>query len=279
LGHHNICTACSIKSYEGEVVSRKVRYMRKRMGITTGDDGDDGGLEQVFKEILESQQYRDYYTLIPFVMESGHPFSPSPDRVDRSVRDYSDKSSVVASLEILNVGGGYNWDRRTTLQVYFADQFSVDKKGLTKEEMKYFNQRFRTIHRTAEKRSRTSERIDNSGHCTVTKESLLKVLKKQQFRCALSGIPLVFEPNHKWTFSFDRIDNTEGYVDGNIRFVITRLNPPKPWTTTLWTSFLQGVKDNILELLALEGIEYHQESPTKIVPGDILSLDERSYHI
>ena len=50
------------------------------------------------------------------------------------------------------------------------------------------------------------------------------VIKQQGGRCAITGIPFVYETNHKFAPSVDRLDDTKGYVSGNVRMIISPLN-------------------------------------------------------
>lgn len=43
-------------------------------------------------------------------------------------------------------------------------------------------------------------------------------------RCALSGVPLVMSPRRGRTASLDRIDNTKGYVAGNVQWLHKDIN-------------------------------------------------------
>ncbi len=59
---------------------------------------------------------------------------------------------------------------------------------------------------------------------SVTPKYLWKLLEKQNFRCALSGLPIdIFSP-HKTTASPDRIDVKKGYIEGNIQWVHVDVN-------------------------------------------------------
>lgn len=59
---------------------------------------------------------------------------------------------------------------------------------------------------------------------------MLKQLEKQKWKCALTGIPMVLHCDNKtdrshWnTVSADRINPNEGYIEGNVRFVIFQVN-------------------------------------------------------
>jgi hypothetical protein len=54
-----------------------------------------------------------------------------------------------------------------------------------------------------------------------------KLFEKQNRRCALSNIPLIFSSKSAGTASIDRIDNTKGYVEGNIQWVHKDINRMK----------------------------------------------------
>lgn len=59
---------------------------------------------------------------------------------------------------------------------------------------------------------------------------LLKLAKKQDWKCALTGLGLVFERGKgriNYGCSIDRIDNDDGYVKGNIQLVINCVNKGK----------------------------------------------------
>jgi hypothetical protein len=56
--------------------------------------------------------------------------------------------------------------------------------------------------------------------------------------CALSGVELVFCSGHVNMASLDRIDDTDGYVDGNVRLVDIRFNTRAKWTGDKYQSAL-----------------------------------------
>lgn len=56
---------------------------------------------------------------------------------------------------------------------------------------------------------------------------LEKLIVKQKYICALSGIPIEFKPNYKknrQTASLDRIDNKKGYTKENVQWVHKQIN-------------------------------------------------------
>jgi hypothetical protein len=52
----------------------------------------------------------------------------------------------------------------------------------------------------------------------------LSIIKEQNGRCAITGIPLVYKRFHRFAASPDRLDDSKGYVKGNVRFIIAPLN-------------------------------------------------------
>jgi hypothetical protein len=52
----------------------------------------------------------------------------------------------------------------------------------------------------------------------------VSTITRQGGRCSITGIPFVYRMGHKFAPSPDRIDNTRGYVEGNVEFIISPLN-------------------------------------------------------
>lgn len=62
----------------------------------------------------------------------------------------------------------------------------------------------------------------------VTDEYLQKLLESQKFKCALSGYPIEFSyKSIKHSASLDRIDNSKGYIEGNVQWVHKNINVMK----------------------------------------------------
>lgn len=61
---------------------------------------------------------------------------------------------------------------------------------------------------------------------TLTGEYMWKLLEEQNFKCALTGIPIETHKvrSSKITASLDRIDSSKGYIEGNVRWVHKRVN-------------------------------------------------------
>lgn len=83
--------------------------------------------------------------------------------------------------------------------------------------------------------------------CDVTKQELLLLLEQQDFKCALSGLPIIIalggedQMRGKTTASVDRIDPSLGYVKGNIQWVHKDINRIK-WVLNQ-DEFIQICKD------------------------------------
>jgi hypothetical protein len=58
-------------------------------------------------------------------------------------------------------------------------------------------------------------------------ESAWDIYERQQRRCALSGLEIGFKGGYQGTASLDRVDATEGYVDGNVQWVHKDVNRMK----------------------------------------------------
>jgi hypothetical protein len=56
----------------------------------------------------------------------------------------------------------------------------------------------------------------------ITKEEAYRLLEDQQFRCALTGLPLTLRP--KCNASLDRIDSGQGYTPANVQWVHKTIN-------------------------------------------------------
>lgn len=83
---------------------------------------------------------------------------------------------------------------------------------------------------------------------TITPEYIAELYKKQNGRCALSGLPLSFTENGKnlsdsksIIASLDRIDSSLGYIEGNVQWVHKHINSMKNAHTTEY--FIQLCKE------------------------------------
>lgn len=87
---------------------------------------------------------------------------------------------------------------------------------------------------------------------SVTKEQILELLQKQEYKCALSGLPLIMSKSFSkdrtnslssTTASLDRIDSSKGYVLDNIQWIHKHINKMK-------NNFDESYFINICKLIA-----------------------------
>jgi hypothetical protein len=62
-------------------------------------------------------------------------------------------------------------------------------------------------------------------------EYMMKLLKLQNERCAITNLPLLHEFGKLQTISIDRIDSNKGYIPGNVQFVCKFVNLGKNSST------------------------------------------------
>ena len=58
----------------------------------------------------------------------------------------------------------------------------------------------------------------------IDKDYLCEIIRKQRGRCCLSGIALVFAQKSEWQASLERIDESKGYVKGNVALICNEFN-------------------------------------------------------
>lgn len=59
---------------------------------------------------------------------------------------------------------------------------------------------------------------------SISIQYVWSLYEKQERYCSLSGLPIVFASEGKTTASIDRIDNSQGYVEGNIQILHKDVN-------------------------------------------------------
>jgi len=64
----------------------------------------------------------------------------------------------------------------------------------------------------------------DAGKFNLSVDHLLKIYNKQDGKCYYSGIKLTTQKNSNWRCSPERLDNSFGYVEGNVVLVIAELN-------------------------------------------------------
>ena len=65
---------------------------------------------------------------------------------------------------------------------------------------------------------------------TISTEYIWDLLNQQNFKCALTGVPITVSKNwrkEKFTASLDRIDSSKGYIEGNVQWLHKTVNKLK----------------------------------------------------
>jgi len=85
----------------------------------------------------------------------------------------------------------------------------------------YLSDRFHGTQKTAKKRFDGGTR---NLDFTISREFLFELAKKQDYKCAITGVPMV----HSWgdvkSASIDRIDSSKGYIPENVQLVCKCIN-------------------------------------------------------
>eukprot|EP00397_Hematodinium_sp_SG-2012_P038860 GEMP01042339.1.p1 GENE.GEMP01042339.1~~GEMP01042339.1.p1 ORF type:complete len:462 (-),score=15.10 GEMP01042339.1:104-1489(-) len=76
---------------------------------------------------------------------------------------------------------------------------------------------------SASRRARVPSR-ENAGCFDLNLEYMLNLWEKQEGRCEYSDIVMNLDPYTSWRISLERIDNTFGYIPGNVAFICAEFN-------------------------------------------------------
>ena len=102
-----------------------------------------------------------------------------------------------------------------------------------------------TILKDSAKRAR-----NNSWSFDIDRDYLIRVWHSQQGLCAVSGVAMQTESGTRenknpYRASLDRIDNSKGYVIGNVRFVCHWVNNAKStWDQTVFDDFVNNIVES-----------------------------------
>jgi hypothetical protein len=105
---------------------------------------------------------------------------------------------------------------------------NAEKKKRYYEKLALDVNRSLRYHFSAARKSATKRNIG----FYITEETIVKLWKKQKGKCALSGIEMTLTHGtsaamNPTKISVDRIDNSQGYVDGNVQLILWQANAAK----------------------------------------------------
>jgi hypothetical protein len=105
---------------------------------------------------------------------------------------------------------------------------NAEKKKRYYEKLALDVNRSLRYHFSAARKSATKRNIG----FYITEETIVKLWKKQKGKCALSGIEMTLTHGtsaamNPTKISVDRIDNSLGYVDGNVQLILWQANAAK----------------------------------------------------
>jgi len=86
----------------------------------------------------------------------------------------------------------------------------------------------------------------NSWQYDIDKEYMLELWEAQEGKCAISGVSLQMSSwsqanKNPYRASLDRIDNSKGYVIGNVRLVTHWINNAKStWSDAVFYEFMEN---------------------------------------
>jgi hypothetical protein len=219
------CKSCSLR-HQNQANTKGIS-----MNFRFKECGMDG--YQVIQDRLRLQQSLCYYTFIPMTDTRYSPWMYSPERLDRT-KGYSAEGNVVLCCSVFNIGGEYDFSHKLVLQLYFAGSFPVFyDQYLRRPPWRFIVQKCNHCKGSAKKRKQTAGREDRSFLFDIDADYLNWLAISQGYRCAISNIPLVFERHHPWLASLDRIDPSQGYIRGNVRWVVNRFNGKCTWTSSM----------------------------------------------
>ena len=79
---------------------------------------------------------------------------------------------------------------------------------------------------TVTRKKRHKKRGDHDYDISITKEELIDLIPAD-LKCPILGLDLTFVPHKPNSIQLDRVDNTKGYVSGNVAWICAKANRSK----------------------------------------------------
>ena len=188
---------------------------------------------------MERQNYRCFYSGMPMIFVQGAHWRASLERLNNNV-GYIPSNIVLVCLEF----NGVKQFNRTKVNFVkkFRDDitkdfvippippripygtFGNDPKAQHFYKHNHFHGFVRYLLANSKgANSKRSKRRKQDEH-NIDKDYLCEVIREQKGRCWLSGIPLVFAQKSDWQASLERLDESKGYVKGNVALICHEFN-------------------------------------------------------
>lgn len=189
---------------------------------------------------------------------------PDPTGINKTAGHYMPGN---VALVICELNGKYQWtvEKRTDLvSLYDSRNLTQAVPNVTVELLKNPPKNVTNIgknlsivnftnvldvlrYKFDKSRARTTDRNrkGRKHEFNITVQFLVDLFVKQGGRCAHSGIPFPMN-NQTWSISIDRIVNSIGYIEGNVRLVIQEFNVNASYTTESFANIANGIK-SVLE--------------------------------
>lgn len=91
------------------------------------------------------------------------------------------------------------------------------------------------------KAGKRKHRGNQSGEYTLTMEWVIEQLRRQNVRCAISGVQLTFSPKGRFQMSIERVDENKGYTPDNCILIALEFNTTtKQWNKEKWEFVLNN---------------------------------------
>jgi len=111
--------------------------------------------------------------------------------------------------------------RKLPVEKFYKDKrvcnncrYVANKKTVSSGLRPWLQGRLRVARKNSSKRGVTVE---------IDENYLISIFDAQNERCAVTGLPMTFDES-EYAISIDRLDNSKGYVEGNVRLICRQVN-------------------------------------------------------
>ena len=207
-------------------ITSKVRYGR---GRTIFQDKTNLIDEAFILQLCDKQEDKCCYSGIPFVWKHGDNAKPSIDRIDSEL-PYS-KDNVQMVIKIVNrAKNDLTHNDFLSMVKLIQNPLKETPHTLPTLGKTPLNNLLGDCRRSAKARLNRKTKDPNSGIFELSREIVTGIYKRQQGKCAYTGMVLYtrdVKVNHFQRLSIDRIDSNKGYTEHNVHLVSAYVNRAK----------------------------------------------------